>query len=100
MSALFFQIISKFYRTPIIYYYRDNLQKEADVVEEQTFRQLRAFEIKSARRYNDSFGAGLRYFKKLFGDEVVSMDILYDGDEDWNVQSIGCHNVRDYFFGQ
>ena len=83
---------------PRLYYYRDNLQKEVDLIEERTFRQLEAYEIKSARYTNDSFGSGLRYFKKMFGEEVVSMQVLYDG-EDWDASPVGYRNVRSLFCG-
>lgn len=82
---------------PHLYFYRDSQQKEVDIVEEETFRQLRAYEIKSARNYNSSFGAGLVYFRKLFGDEVVSTQVLYDGDDEMPDARIGYRNIRSFF---
>lgn len=82
---------------PHLFFYRDREQKEVDVVEEETFRQLRAYEIKSARMYNGSFGAGLSYFKKIYGDEVTQTMVLYDGEDELVKQFGGFKNIRRFF---
>ncbi|MBR6844361.1 MAG: ATP-binding protein [Bacteroidales bacterium] len=82
---------------PNLFFYRDSQQKEVDIVEERTFRRLDAYEIKSARHYNTAFESGLVYFRKLFGDEVESTQVLYDGDEELSTQPIGYRNFRRFF---
>lgn len=81
-------------RTPHLFYYRDNTQKEIDLIEEQSFGQLRAYEIKSAKRFNTQFCAGLDYFRKLYGDSVVGREVLYDGEETLAIKECTCQNWR------
>lgn len=82
---------------PNLYFYRDSKQHEVDVVEERTFRILNAYEIKSARHYNSSFESGLVYFCKLFGNEVASATVLYDGDDELTGAPINYFNARNFF---
>ena len=79
-----------------MYFYRDNTQKEVDLIEEQTFDRLRIYEIKSAKRYNLQFAAGLDYFKKLYGEKVTDATVLYDGDESATFNGVICWNWRHY----
>jgi len=82
-------------RTPHLFYYRDSSQKEVDLVDELGYNRLYTYEIKSAKRYNTQFGAGLDYFKKLYGEAVIGGDILYDGEETINIKNRTCHNWRE-----
>ena len=95
-------VVAEFYkhyfnrgRTPHLYFYRDSTQKEVDLIEEQTFDQLRIYEIKSAKRYNSQFAAGLDYFKKLYGEKVTDTTVLYDGDECTRFNGVLCRNWRE-----
>ena len=95
-------VVAEFYkhyfnrgRTPHLYFYRDSTQKEVDLIEEQTFDQLRIYEIKSAKRYNSQFAAGLDYFKKLYGEKVTDTTVLYDGDECARFNGVLCRNWRE-----
>ena len=69
-------------KTPRLFFFRDSHQKEVDIVEEYAFRELHAYEIKSSQRYSSTFASGLTYFKKLFGEEVRSSTVVYDGTEE------------------
>ena len=82
-------------RTPHLFYYRDNTQKEVDLIEEPSYGQLHAYEIKSARRFNTQFCSGIDYFRKLYGDSVVGGKVLYDGDESITTKETFCQNWRD-----
>lgn len=95
-------VVAEFYkryfnrgRTPHLYFYRDSTQKEVDLIEEQTFDQLHIYEIKSAKRYNSQFAAGLDYFKKLYGEKVTNATVLYDGDESATFNGVLCQNWRE-----
>lgn len=81
-------------RTPQLYYYRDNTQKEVDLIEELGFDQLCAYEIKSAKRTSTQFGAGVNYFRKLYGERVVAGTVLYDGEEHTQSHDINYTNWR------
>ena len=79
-------------RTPHLYYYRDNHQKEIDLIEEQSFDQLHAYEIKSSTRFNTQYCENLDYFKKLYADKVVSQTVLYNGSETLTCKNTLCQN--------
>ena len=94
-------VVSEFYKrrfnqgkSPHLFYYRDNSQKEIDLIEEESFGQLYAYEIKSAKRFNTQFCAGIDYFKKLYGESVVGGTVLYDGDETIKANQIDCLNWK------
>ncbi len=84
-------------KRPNFFFYRDNSQKEVDVIEEISYHTLNAYEIKSSKIYNSSFGAGLSYLTKMFGDEVKKTQVLYDGDEELPNDKLGYRNVRNFF---
>ena len=81
-------------RTPNLFYYRDSSQKEVDLIEEQVFGKLYAYEIKSAQRFSTQFCAGIDYFRKLYGDNVAGGEVLYDGDEVVQAKGCLCQNWR------
>ena len=62
-----------------LYFYRDRSQHEVDLVQEYA-NQLRAFEIKSAQSYHPDFFKNLEYFRGVFGDDVISTSVIYNGD--------------------
>lgn len=64
-----------------LFFYRDKSGHEVDLVQEQGLR-LDACEIKSAKRYNSEFHRNLDYFKSLYGADVHSMTVVYDGREE------------------
>ncbi len=76
-----------------IFFYRDKSQREVDIV--QTYgTQLRAYEVKSAKTYNSDFFKNLEYFRKLFGDDVVSTQIIFDGTNESVSDKYGLINFR------
>lgn len=94
-------VVSEFFKrrfnqgkSPHLFYYRDNSQKEIDLIEEESFGQLYAYEIKSAKRFNTQFCAGIDYFKKLYGESVVGGTVLYDGNETIKANQIDCLNWK------
>ena len=94
-------VVSEFYKrrfnqgkSPHLFYYRDNSQKEIDLIEEESFGQLYAYEIKSSKRFNTQFYAGIDYFKKLYGESVVGGTVLYDGNETIKANQIDCLNWK------
>ena len=85
-------------RRPNFFFYRDKAQKEVDLIEEETFEQLRAYEIKSATSFHPQFIRGLEYFRELYGEKVVSTTVLYDGTETLTADYNGYRNYRDISF--
>lgn len=79
-----------------LFFYRDKSQREVDIIQVESNR-LKAFEVKSAQRYDSFFFNNLKYIKNLFGDQVVSTQVIYDGDtDDFNPDS-GIFNFRNFF---
>jgi len=76
-----------------IYFYRDNQQKEVDVVQDNAGK-LAVFEIKSSKDFHRDFLKGLNYFQKNFLKEVVRSAVIYDGEIE-NLSSVnGLINFR------
>lgn len=76
-----------------IYFYRDSSQREVDLVEDSASK-LYAYEIKASSGIHDEFFLGLNYFRKLFGKDVVSTKIIYDGDTELDIPENGIVNFR------
>lgn len=83
-------------KEPNLFFYRDNLQ-EVDIVQEQGFDELYAYEIKSAQSYHSDFNKGLDYFRKLFGQAVKSTQVIYDGTLELASPKNGYVNFRNLF---
>ena len=86
---------------PDLYFYRDKSQKEVDVVEELAYPNLAIYEIKSAQSLKSDFFRNMAYFRKLFGDDVKSSTLIYDGDDELHTPEDGYLNFRHlHSFGQ
>lgn len=84
-------------KEPNLYFYRDSQQKEVDIVVENGFNNLSAFEVKSARNFHMDFLKNLDYFSKQFGDSVVSAKVVYDGSEELDTPKNGYFNFRNLY---
>ncbi len=76
-----------------IYYYRDQSQREVDIIQEFA-SELHAYEIKSARIFQKDFLKNLRYLKELLGSSLTIAQVIYDGDIDVPSKSEGVINFR------
>jgi len=76
-----------------LYFYRDNSQKEVDIIQSNGSK-LNAFEVKSAQKYDSSFFKNLKYLKKLFAENIVSTQIIYDGETNDYSPENGIFNFR------
>ena len=76
-----------------LFFYRDKSQREVDIIQVEGI-QLKAYEVKSAQRYDSSFFNNLKYIKKLFGDTIVSTQVIYDGENDNFEPNNGIFNFR------
>lgn len=79
-----------------IYFYRDNQQKEVDIVQDNAGK-LSVYEIKSAKDFYKDFLRGLMYFKKIFPQEVEKSMVLYDGTMENQSNINGLLNFRTIF---
>lgn len=86
-------------KTPHLYFYRDKSQNEVDLIEERG-TQLYAYEIKSAKSFTKDFVKNLNYFRKVVGDDVISTQIIYDGEQDIDTPENGMINFRSLKFDQ
>jgi predicted AAA+ superfamily ATPase len=76
-----------------LFFYRDKSQKEVDIVQEFA-HQYKAYEIKSAQTFNADFFSNLKYLKKLLGDSLISMQLIYDGKNELDSPENGMLNFR------
>lgn len=63
-----------------LFFYRDKSNKEVDVLCEEA-NGLKAYEIKSAQSVHPSFFSSLDYIQGLFGDELLSSAVIYNGQD-------------------
>lgn len=77
-----------------LYFYRDKSQKEVDVVEELAYPNVQIYEIKSATGLKPDFFKNMDYFRKIYGDSVVSSKLIYDGSHEMDTPDNGIINFR------
>ncbi|MFJ1321864.1 ATP-binding protein [Capnocytophaga canis] len=82
---------------PNYYFYRDKNQKEVDLIEEKA-NEIKAYEIKSAQLFNKNFIKNLDYIKNLLGEDVVSTQVIYDGELTVHSSENGMINFRNIHF--
>ena len=75
-----------------IMFYRDKV-REVDILQEKAGR-LHAYEVKVAERFHSDFTKSLDYLKALLKDDLLSMNIVYTG-ENKSVGSIHLKNYKD-----
>ena len=75
-----------------IMFYRDKV-REVDILQEEAGR-LHAYEVKVAERFHSDFTKSLDYLKALLKDDLLSMNIVYTG-ENKSVGSIHLKNYKD-----
>lgn len=76
-----------------LYFYRDKSQREVDILQVEG-NKLKAFEVKSAQKYDPSFFNNLKYLKDLLGENVISCQVIYDGAENDFDPNNGIFNFR------
>jgi len=77
-----------------IYFYRDQSQREVDILQEFG-NQYYAYEIKSAKAFHLNFLDNLKYLKSVMGEEtLVQTQVIYDGETDINTSENGMINIR------
>lgn len=79
-----------------IMFYRDKV-REVDILQEEAGR-LHAYEVKVAERFHSDFIKSLDYLKALLKDDLLSMNIVYTG-ENKSVGSIHLKNYKDIKYG-
>lgn len=76
-----------------LFFYRDKSQREVDVLQEDGTK-IYAYEIKSAMRYHPEFVNNLDYFRKLYGDDVASTQVIFSGTDEFPIPNNGIINFR------
>ena len=77
-----------------LFFYRDKSKREVDIVEDFGI-QMKAYEVKTAKRYNPEFFKNLDYLREVVGsDSVVTTQVIYDGDENRDIAVNGIVNYR------
>ncbi|MBW6482375.1 MAG: ATP-binding protein [Vicingaceae bacterium] len=86
-------------KLPNFYFYRDKSQHEVDLIEEKGAK-LFAYEIKSAKAFTKGFIVGLDYLRKVVGKDVISTQVIYDGENDIYSPENGMVNFRNIRFNE
>ena len=76
-----------------LYFYRDKSKREVDLLEVFGM-QFKAYEIKSAKRYNPDFFKNLDYLRQLMPTDILSSQVINDGEENRNIANNGIVNYR------
>jgi len=80
-------------KEPNFYFYRDKSQHEVDILTLKG-NKFMAYEIKSATTFHKSFIVNLQYLKKILKDDLISTQIIYDGDINIDNPENGLLNFR------
>lgn len=76
-----------------IYFYRDSHHSEVDLISKAA-KHLEAYEIKSAQTFHPDFLKNLFKLKKLFGNKLRKMTLIYDGELQSQVRGVDVMNFR------
>ncbi len=76
-----------------LFFYRDNAQHEVDLLQEFG-DQYYAYEIKSAKSFHESFLKNLNYLKAILAENLVSTQLIYDGENELKSKKNGMINFR------
>lgn len=78
-------------KRPELYFYRDSHGNEVDLLirDEGT---LTPIEIKSSSTFNPDFLKGIRHFRAVAGDRVKDGFLLYNGQQNFDVQGVRVMN--------
>ena len=80
---------------PRIYFFRDNHQKEIDLLYPSGSSFI-PMEIKSSRTYREDFLKNIRYYRKLSNTGETGV-LIYDGEMETDVNGIKIRNFRNVF---
>lgn len=78
-----------------MYFYRDKSQHEVDIIQEEAMR-IKIYEIKSATIMHPDFFKNLTYVRSLYGADVLSSQIIYDGTLELVQPLNGYMNYRNW----
>ncbi|MCQ2347188.1 MAG: ATP-binding protein [Paludibacteraceae bacterium] len=75
-----------------LFFYRDKT-REIDIIQENG-QQLRAYEIKSSRRWEASFFRNMDALRVLLKNDLISTQVIFDGDQEVEDDFKGYINFR------
>ncbi len=78
---------------PSLYFYRDNNQREVDLIL-KSGTHLLPIEIKSSKTFTPSFLKGLHYFKDLVGERCEFGYLVYAGEQAQRIGSFQLINFK------
>lgn len=78
---------------PGLYFYRDQSQREVDVVNVKA-QGVELYEIKSSMSYNTDYFKNLKYLTGLMPQQVLKSCVIYDGKEQRTTNLEGLINFR------
>ena len=78
---------------PSMYFYRDNNQREIDLII-KTGQNLLPIEIKSSQTFTPTFLKGLSYFKNLVQERCTTGYIIYTGEQTQKIDNFQLINYK------
>ena len=84
---------------PNLYFYRDQSQREVDVVNVKA-QGIELYEIKSSMSYNTDYFKNLKYLTGLMPEQVIKSGVIYDGKEQRTTVLEGLTNFRSLLSGR
>lgn len=69
-----------------LFFYRDNHGNEVDILQEYG-HLVNLFEIKSSMTFHNSFLKGLTYLQKLIPERIQSSQVIYAGEDKFQIQN-------------
>lgn len=79
---------------PQLYFYRDQRQREVDLLEEMPDGRLCAYEIKAGMTFRQDYFTQLTYLKSILGDKLLKTQVIYDGSQENEQADNGFVNFR------
>lgn len=79
-----------------LFFYRDNAQREVDLMQEFGDK-YHAYEIKSAKSFHPEFLNNLKYLKSVLAENLISTQLIYDGENELKTKEDGIINFRNLF---
>ena len=86
-------LLARGHQVPL-YYFRDNLGNEIDLIWERA-RKVIGIEIKAGQTINSDWFKGQEYLKKIMGNDVSALALVYGGKESQKRAGVDIFSYRE-----
>ena len=67
-------------KSPRFYFWQNKTKQEIDLIIDTPTKPI-PYEIKSGKTMNESWFSNLKYLRKVTGDEIANLNVIYGGDK-------------------